>query len=78
VLDLIVSGGTAVTPAATEAAEIGIAGGKIVAIGAPGSLQSSGAARTIDASGQIVIPGGVDPHIIAARRSRSRAATRIC
>jgi dihydropyrimidinase len=61
--DLIISGGTAVMPAATEAADIGVSGGRIAAIGAPGSLAAIGAARTVDASGQIVIPGGVDPHI---------------
>ena len=37
-LDLVVTGGTAVMPATTEAADIGVAGGKIAAIGAPGSL----------------------------------------
>src|SRR6266436_2912908 len=61
--DLIVSGGTAVMPAGTEAADIGVSGGKIAAIGAPGSLEAVGAARTVDATGQIVIPGGIDPHI---------------
>ncbi len=50
-------------PAATEAADIGVISGKIAAIGAPGSLNAFGAARTLDAVGQIVIPGGVDPHI---------------
>jgi len=62
-LDLVVSGGTAVMPASTEAADIGVEGGKIVAIGAPGSLAALGAGRVIDAAGQIVIPGGIDPHI---------------
>jgi dihydropyrimidinase len=61
--DLIISGGTAVMPASTEAADIGVSGGRIAAIGAPGSLATAGAARTVDASGQIVIPGGIDPHI---------------
>src|SRR5260370_607824 len=61
--DLIVSGGTAVMPAATEMADIGVAGGKIAAIGAPGSLAAIGATRVVDAAGQIVIPGGIDPHI---------------
>ncbi len=61
--DLIITGGTAVMPASTEAADIGVAGGKIVAIGAAGSLASVGAGRTVDAAGQIVIPGGIDPHI---------------
>src|SRR5947208_7752548 len=63
--DLIVSGGTAVMPASSEAADIGVAGGKIAAIGAPGSLAAIGAARVVDAAGQIVIPGGIDPHIHA-------------
>jgi dihydropyrimidinase len=63
VFDLIISGGLAVMPAGTEAADIGVAGGKIAAIGTPGSLAATGAGRTVDASGQIVIPGGVDPHI---------------
>src|SRR5438093_6842651 len=61
--DLIVSGGTAVMPAATEAADIGVSDGRIAAIGAPGSLAAIGAARTVEAAGQIVIPGGIDPHI---------------
>src|SRR5579862_3361940 len=60
-LDLIVSGGTAVLPSGAEAVNIGVAGDKMAAIGAPGSLGEAG--RVIDAKGQIVIPGGVDPHI---------------
>src|SRR5580704_6938269 len=54
--DLIVSGGTAVMPASTEAADIGVSGGRIAAIGAAGTLA---------AAGQIVIAGGIDPHIHA-------------
>ena len=61
--DLIVSGGMVVMPGTSEPADIGVSGGKIAAIGAPGSLAAAGAARTVDAAGQIVIPGGVDPHI---------------
>src|SRR3954469_4739811 len=61
--DLIVTGGTVVMPASTEAADIGVSGGKIVAIGAPGSLAAVGAGRTVDAAGEIVIPGGIDPTI---------------
>src|SRR3954454_17407066 len=65
--DLIITGGTSVMPASTEAADIGVSGGKIVAIGAPGSLAAVGAGRTVDALGQIVIPGGIDPHIHGGR-----------
>ncbi len=61
--DLIVSGGVAVMPEMSEPADIGVAAGKIAAIGAPGTLAAAGAERVIDAAGQIVIPGGVDPHI---------------
>ena len=62
-LDVIITGGTAVLPTGAQQADIGIEGGKIVAIGAPGSLAALGAGRTVDASGQIVIPGGIDPHV---------------
>ncbi len=61
--DLIVTGGVAVLPSGAEPADIGVSGGKIAAIGAPGSLAPVGAARVVNAAGQIVIPGGVDPHI---------------
>jgi len=61
--DLIVTGGVAVLPSGSEPADIGVSGGKIAAVGAPGSLASVGAARVVNAAGQIVIPGGLDPHI---------------
>jgi dihydropyrimidinase len=61
--DLIVSGGTAVLPAGAEAADLGVVGERIAAVGAPGSLAAIGARRTIDAAAQIVIPGGIDPHV---------------
>jgi len=62
-LDIVITGGTAVLPSGAITADIGIEGEKIVAIGAPGSLAGLGAKRTVDASGQIVIPGGIDPHV---------------
>jgi dihydropyrimidinase len=62
-LDTVISGGTAVLPTGAAPADIGVAGDKIAAIGAPGSLAALGAARTVDATGQIVIPGGIDPHV---------------
>src|ERR1700751_2777907 len=61
--DIVVSGGTVVLPSGPEPADIGVNGEHIAAIGAPGSLAAIGAGRTVDASGQIVIPGGIDPHI---------------
>src|SRR5579863_10387349 len=62
-LDVVVSSGLAVLPSGAEKADIGVAGGAIVAIGAPGSLAALGAGRVVDATGQIVIPGGIDPHV---------------
>ena len=62
-LDIVISGGTAVLPSGAQQADIGIEGEKIVAIGAPGSLAALGAGRVVDATGQIVIPGGIDPHV---------------
>src|SRR5438270_199164 len=62
--DLIVPGGKAVMPGGSaEPADIGVSGGKIAAIGGLGSFADIGAGRIVDAAGQIVMPGGVDPHI---------------
>ena len=58
-LELVISGGTCVLPSGTAAADIGVAGRKIAMIGAPGSVGA--ATRTIDATGQVVIPGGGFP-----------------
>ncbi len=62
-LDIVISGGEAVLPTGAEPADIGISGEKIAAIGAPKSLAALGARRVVDAAGQIVIPGGIDPHV---------------
>src|SRR5258708_26234492 len=61
-LDIVVSGGPAVLPSGPQPADIGIEGERIAAIGAPGSLAALGG-RVVDATGQIVIPGGIDPHV---------------
>jgi dihydropyrimidinase len=61
--DIVIVNGLTVLPTGAEPADIGVAAGKIAAIGAPGSLAAIGAGRTVDASGQIVIPGGIDPHV---------------
>lgn len=59
-MDVIIKNGTIVTATDTYRAEIGIAGGRIVQIGA--ELAAAGA-RVIDAAGRYVLPGGVDPHV---------------
>ena len=61
-LDIVISGGLAVLPSGPQPADIGVTGPHIAAIGAPGSLAALGVGRVVDAAGQIVIPGGIDPH----------------
>jgi dihydropyrimidinase len=59
--DLIVSGGTVVTPLGTEPLDIAVSGEQITAIEPFGSFAED-AGKVIDAAGCLVIPGGVDPH----------------
>ncbi len=44
-------------------ADIRIENGKIAALEKPGSLLEENGAETLDASGMLVIPGGIDPHV---------------
>lgn len=64
-LDLAIIGATVVTPDGPSQLDLGIAGGKTSIISERGGLPE--AKRTIDAAGQIVLPGGVDPHIHTIR-----------
>jgi dihydropyrimidinase len=56
-LDLVIRGGTIVTADDTYRADIGISAGKIKTIG----VDLAGA-ESLDASGKLVIPGGIDVH----------------
>ena len=56
--DLVVRGGTVVTAGGSGPGDVGIAGGKIVQLGGP--LRGR---REIDASGALVLPGGIDMHV---------------
>lgn len=58
-LDTIIRGGTVATASDVFEAEIGIAGGRIVALG----QHLGGAPEIIDASGKLVLPGGIDSHV---------------
>ena len=55
---MVIRGGQIVTAEGRFAADLAIGGGKIVAIGS--ELRKG--AQEIDASGRLVMPGGVDPH----------------
>jgi dihydropyrimidinase len=63
--DLTIRGGTVVTAADTVRADVGVRNGRIVAVA--DSLQ--GCAREIDASGLLVLPGGIDSHVHIAQPS---------
>src|ERR1700736_1116675 len=60
-LDVIIRSGDVVTPQGVARCDVAIAGETIAAITAPGTLQS--AKHLIDATGHIVMPGGIDPHV---------------
>jgi len=61
----LISGGTVVGPTGTLAAEVLVEDERIVAIAAPGTQLATAFAeggRVIDASGRLVVPGGIDAH----------------
>lgn len=60
--DLLIVGGDVVSPSSTQKLDVAVDGEKIVAIQPAGTLERS-AAKIVDASGCLVIPGGVDPHM---------------
>ncbi|MEZ5817767.1 MAG: amidohydrolase family protein [Hyphomicrobiaceae bacterium] len=60
-LDIIIRGGDVVTPQGVVTGDVAVKGETIAAVTAPGVLADAG--RVIDATGKIVMPGGVDPHV---------------
>jgi dihydropyrimidinase len=59
-MSVLIKGGTVVTAEQMFRADVYCEGGKIKAVGE--NLSAPGSARTIDAGGQYVMPGGIDPH----------------
>jgi len=59
-VDLAIVGGVVVSEHGRILADVGMAEGRIAALAAPGCLPE--AARTIDASGMLVLPGAIDVH----------------
>jgi dihydropyrimidinase len=57
--DLAIRGGTVTTASDTFRADVAVRGGRIVAL----AERIEGAAREIDASGLLVMPGGIDSHV---------------
>ena len=70
--DLLITGGTVVTPSEAAVLDIGVQDGRTAAIAAPGTLTDD-ATQTLDASGRIVTPGGIEPHAHAAANVRPGA-----
>src|SRR6202044_1584066 len=63
--DLVIRGGTVVTAADTSQSDVGVKDGRIVAL----AEDLPRAASEIDASGLLVLPGGIDSHVHLAQRS---------
>jgi dihydropyrimidinase len=59
--DVLVRGGTVVGPTSAEPLDVAVVGEQIAAVDRPGALAAE-AKKVIDATGCLVIPGGVDPH----------------
>jgi dihydropyrimidinase len=70
-LDLVIRGGRVVTPDGVGEWDVGIAGERIAAVGVGGGLPADGA-RVLDATGLIVVPGGVEPHTHLAHAIRTQ------
>jgi dihydropyrimidinase len=61
-IDLVISGDCVVTPHDIGPADVVIGDGKVVAVAARGGFPVPAGARVVDATGKIVMPGGIDPH----------------
>ena len=57
--DTIIRGGTVATASDTFSCDVGITAGKITALGA----DLGEAAEIVDATGLLVLPGGIDSHV---------------
>ncbi|MGZ5146281.1 MAG: amidohydrolase family protein [Burkholderiales bacterium] len=61
--DLVIRSDRVVTPSGAGPYDVAVQGGKIVALAAARTFGPDSAKRVIDASGKIVMPGGIDPHV---------------
>ncbi|MBV0893293.1 dihydropyrimidinase [Paracoccus sp. Z118] len=69
-MDLVIKGGTVATAADSFRADVGISDGRIVAI-----AESLDASDVIDASGKLVLPGGIEAHCHIAQESATGGMT---
>src|SRR5881409_3428853 len=61
-IDLLIRGGQVVTPEGVGGWDVGVDGERIVAVATAGTLPVE-STRVLDATGKLVIPGGIDPHV---------------
>src|ERR1700745_3292595 len=61
--DLMIRGGDVVTPEGVVRCDVAVARETTAAIATPGALAADSAKHLIDATGHIVMPGGIDPHV---------------
>ena len=59
---ILIRGGTVVNTDREFKADVLCVDGKVAAIGAAAATQAPAGTQTLDASGQYVMPGGIDPH----------------
>ncbi|HEY1103691.1 MAG TPA: dihydropyrimidinase, partial [Burkholderiaceae bacterium] len=59
---LVIRGGTVVNADREQRADVLCVEGRIVAVGDDAARQAPAGAQVLDASGQYVLPGGIDPH----------------
>ncbi len=71
-LDLLITGGTVVLPNGAAVVDVGVQDGRVAVVAAPGTLPDD-AVDILDATGRIVTPGGIEPHIHAAANVRPGA-----
>lgn len=60
-VDLVLKGGKVVSDRTIVEADVAISNGRIVAVGAPGTMPP--AAETLDVSGKHILPGAIDVHV---------------
>ena len=70
-LDLIIRGGTGATASDTFKTDVGVRAGKIVALG----HELGKSEQTIEAEGQLVLPGGIEAHCHIEQESSTRIMT---
>lgn len=61
--DLVVRGGLLVDDRVARPGDVAVADGRIAAVAAPGEIAARDADELIDASGSLVLPGGIDAHV---------------